>query len=214
MLWVDIKTEMDLEAPSVANYPIEWTVDSVPPNEEGFPTTEVITTNAEGRSSFPFKQSKRGDYKVTATMVGKETETQSFELTVIAAFVWTVKLIPTDPSGPEQTILPGTGQFELFRGAEYRLEITPNDLVPLNNSRGALGWSSDYTRKALGLEFDPPLAQHFTFTGDQKQAWTIKAGDLKNGTFQLGLLCDRLNEALILEGTLSKRPLPKRPRSV
>lgn len=213
MLWVDIKTQMDSEAPSVANYPIEWTVDSVPTGT-GFPTTEVITTNAEGRSSFPFKQSKRGDYKVTATMVGKETETQSFELTVIAAFVWTVKLIPTDPSGAEQTILPGTGQFELFRGEEYWLEITPNDLEPLEGSRGALGWSSDYTRKALGLEFDPPLAEHFMFEGDQKQTWTITAGDLKNGTFQLGLLCDRLNEALILEGTLSKRPLPKRPPSV
>lgn len=212
MLWVDIKEEANQDAAVIANYPIEWTVDSVP-GDAGFPTTEVITTNAEGRSNFPFKQSTPGQYRVTATLVGKETETQSFELTVIPAFVWKVKLIPTRPSGSEQIILPGTGQFELFRGEEYRLEIVPADLVSLDGSKGALGWSSDYTRKALGLEFDPPLAEHFTFAGDQKQTWTIKAGDLKNGTFQLGLLCDRLNEALILEGTLSKRPVPKRPRS-
>lgn len=212
MLWVDIKSQKLQGSPSVANYPIEWKVDSVPPRD-GFPTTEVIATNAEGRSNFPFKQSRRGEYKVTATMVGKETETQPFELTVIPAFVWKVNLIPTRPSGPAQIILPGTGQFELFRDEEYRLEITPADPVPLDGSQGALGWSSDYTWKALGLEFDPPLAEQFTFTCDRVQTWTIKAGDLKNGTFQLGLLCDRLNEALILEGTLSKRPLPKRPRS-
>lgn len=211
MLWVDIKEQKSPASMKVANYPIEWKVESVPSDGVSFST--IITTNAEGRSSFPFKQSKPGQYRVTATLVGKETETQSFELTVIAAFVWRVKLIPTRPSGAEQIILPGTGQFELFRGEEYRLEIVPADLVPLDGSQGALGWSSDYTRKALGLEFDPPLAEHFTFEGDQKQTWTIKAGDLKSGTFQLGLLCDRLNEALILEGTLSKRPLPKRPRS-
>lgn len=211
MLWVDIKAQKNPESPIVANYPIEWKVDSVP-TRDGFPTTKVIATNAEGRSNFPFKQSKRGEYKVTATMVGKETETQSFELTVIPAFIWKVKLTPL-PFGIVQTVLPGSGQFELFRGEEYRLEIVPDDLVPLEDSKGALGWTSDYTRKALGLEFDPPLAQQFTFTGDQVQTWTIKAGDLKSGTFQLGLLCDRLNEALILEGTLSKRPLPKRPRS-
>jgi hypothetical protein len=207
MLWVDVKEERVSGSPSVANYPIEWTVDSVPTGE-GFLATEVIATNAEGRSSFPFRQSRRGKYKVTATMVGKDNETQSFDLEVIPAFIWNVKLTNTT-TGQEQT----SGQLELFRGEEYRLEITPDDLASLEGSKGALGWSSDYTRKALGLEFDPPLAEHFTFDGDQKQIWTIKAGDLKSGTFQLGLLCDRLNEALILEGTLSKRPLPKRPRS-
>jgi hypothetical protein len=208
MLWVDIKEEVNQDAAVIANYPIEWTVESISTGA-GFPATEVIiATNAEGRSSFPFKQPIPGIYKVTATMVGKETETQSFELKVIPAFIWKVKLTNTS-TGKEQT----SGQLELFRGEEYVLEIVPDDLDPLDGSQGALGWSSDYTRKALGLEFNPPLAEHFTFEGDQKQIWTIKAGDLKNGTFQLGLLCDRLNEALILEGTLSKRPLPERPRS-
>jgi hypothetical protein len=210
MLWVDIKEKAEENAAVIANYPIKWTVDSVPSGGTGFPTTEVIATNAEGRSSFPFKQSTAGEYLVTATLVGKEDKTKSFPLKVIPAFVWNVKLIPTRPSGPEQTI---TGQFELFRGEEYRLEINPVDGGPLDKSKGALGWSSDYTSKALGLEFTPPLAEQITFTGDQVRTWEIKAGDLKNGTFQLGLLCDRLNEALILEGTLSKRPSPKRPRS-
>ncbi|TPG96708.1 virulence plasmid 28 protein [Pseudomonas caspiana] len=211
MLWVDIKEEANQDAAAIANYPIEWTVHRIEPEPEQMALpilTERIATNAEGRSSFPFKQSTPGQYRVTATMVGKETETEQFELEVIPAFIWRVTLT-TISTGEVQT----SSQLELFRGEEYELEIVPEDLKPLKDSKGAMGWSSEYERKALGLEFDPPLAEHFTFEDDQKQTWKIKAGDLKNGTFQLGLRCDRLNEALILEGTLIKRPLPKRPRS-
>lgn len=208
LLWVDIKESATPESAAVIHYPIEWMVESVLP-QVGFPTTQIIPTDLQGRSSFGFKQSKAGEYRVIAKMVGKENQTQQFNLTVIPAFGWSVKLI-TLPSGPEQIILPGTGQFELYRGEEYQLKIAPVDVESLKDTTGALGWSADYTIQALGMEFTPPLAQQFTF-GDQPQTWAIKAGDRKNATFQLGLICDRLNEALILEGTLKKRPLPKRP---
>lgn len=211
LLWVDIKESKESESAAVIQYPIEWTVESVA-EQKGFPATQIIATDAQGRSSFGFKQPVAGEYRVIAKMVDKNTETQQFDLTVIPAFEWSVKLI-TLPSGPEQTIVPGTGEFELFHGEKYRLEVGPVNLESLKDTKGALGWSSGgYTLKAMEMEFTPPLAEHFTF-GDQPQAWNIELGDGKSSPFRLGLICDRLNEALILEGTLKKRPLPKRPLS-
>ena len=72
-----------------------------------------------------------------------------------------------------------------------------------------MGWSSDYTTQALGMVFTPALATRFTF-GDGPYRVNIRTANIRNGRFQLSLFSDRLNEALVLEGTLDKRPVTRR----
>ncbi|MNC68391.1 hypothetical protein D3C75_1189770 [compost metagenome] len=72
-----------------------------------------------------------------------------------------------------------------------------------------MGWSSSYTTQALGMVFTPPLATRFEFSEAPYQV-DIRTANIRNGRFQLSLFCDRLNEALVLEGSLGKRPVTRR----
>ena len=62
------------------------------------------------------------------------------------------------------------------------------------------------------MVFSPTLATRFEFTDDPYQV-VIRTADIRNGRFQLSLFCDRLNEALVIEGTLGKRPVTRRSSS-
>jgi len=109
-------------------------------------------------------------------------------------------------------IIPGTDELTLFRDGQYRLEISPVDGASLLGSDGAFGWSSDYSTQALGMLFSPPLATRTEFTAEPFCV-NIQTANIRNGRFQLILFCDRLNEALVLEGTLGKRPVTPLPSS-
>jgi hypothetical protein len=204
LLWVDVKESSVADARPVSNYPVLWKVDVIPPEEV------TIATDAEGRSVYPFKSTKEGDFIVTAELELHPTQKREFELTVLKAFEWNVVLVVIEAGAQTRVpITPGTDELTLFRDGHYRLEISPLDSSQLQGSKGALGWSSDYTTQALGMVFTPPLATRFTFTEDPYQV-NIRTASIRNGRFQLSLFCDRLNEALVLEGTLGKRPVTRR----
>lgn len=205
LLWLDVKEAMDPDARPVANYPVKWTVDSVPPRED------IIKADAQGRSVYPFTSAVTGQFNVTAMLELHPVEKQDFELTVIRAFEWVVELITIASNGSETraSIIPGIDTLTLYRGEHYRLEIAARDSTQLADSQGALGWSSQYSTQALGTVFDPPLATRFVFD-DKPYTVDIRTGDVRNGDFQLGLHADRLNHVLVLEGTLRKRPVTRR----
>lgn len=204
LLWVDVKESSDAQAKPVGNYPVRWKVNSNPPVEI------IMATDAQGRSVYPFKSATAGDFVVTADLALHPTHQRQFDLTVIEAFGWKVELITIESrSETSVPITPGTDVLTLFRNGHYRLEISPVDATQLKGSQGALGWSSDYTTQALGMVFTPPLATRFEFT-DAPYEVEIQTANIRNGRFQLNLFCDRLNEALVLEGTLDKRPVTRR----
>ncbi|QRK83188.1 virulence plasmid 28 protein [Pseudomonas granadensis] len=205
LLWVDVKEASSEGARPVANYPVTWTRPSTEP--------ETIATDAQGRSVYPFKSSNVGEVEVTATLSLDTAIDKKFKLTVIKAFAWKVELITiAGKMEIPETIIPGTDELTLFRDGEYRLEISPVDGASLLGSDGAFGWSSDYSFQALGMVFSPPLATRSEFTAEP--FWVnIQTANIRNGRFQLSLFCDRLNEALVLEGTLGKRPVTRLPSS-
>jgi len=203
LLWLDVKEANDPQARPVGNYPVTWTVDSVPPGDS---IVRIINTDAQGRSVYPFTSMKTGQFKVTATLEHDPTQTQTFDLNVIPAFEWSVTLITIDSGGGEtgQPIDPAYDTLALLRDGHYRLEIAPKNLAQLKDSQGALGWSSTYSTQALGMVFTPPLATRFTFD-DIAYSVDIRTGNVRNGDFQLSVYADRLERALVLQGTLRKR---------
>ncbi|MHC8406132.1 Tc toxin subunit A [Pseudomonas sp. TMB3-21] len=205
--WIDVMESDATDARPIANYPVSWTLNTVPVE------TISIATDAYGRSVYPFNPSTAGNFKVIAQLGHSSTE-QAFDLTVTPAFEWNVQLISDPGTAHEssETIVPGTGEFSLLRNGHYRLEITPGLAASLEGSQGALGWSCDYSTQKLGVLFDPPLATRFTFT-DQPYAVDIRTHDIRNGRFQISLVCDRLNEAMIIGGSLDKRPPTRRDLS-
>ncbi|WP_460164333.1 Ig-like domain-containing protein [Pseudomonas sp. S2_F03] len=207
LLWVDVKESNAPDAKPVSNYPVLWRIGSTPIEEIS------IATDAQGRSVYPFRSAVAGTFSVSAGLELHPSRTQQFELKVVAAFVWKVELI-TIESGSESRIpiIPGTDELTLFRDGHYRLEISPVDTAQLKDSHGALGWSSDYSTQALGMVFTPPLATRFEFDVAPYEV-EIRTANKRNGRFQLSLFCDRLNEALVLEGTLVKRPVTRRSSS-
>ncbi|MHA3736727.1 Tc toxin subunit A [Pseudomonas sp. Eth.TT006] len=208
LLWIDVMTS-GAEPKPVANYPVTWQVNPTPP--EG----ETIVTDAQGRSVYPFKSATAGSFVVTAELKHAPTLRQPFNLTVIKAFEWKVELITIDANDKRTPvpITPGTDELTLFRNGHYQLSIAPADATQLKGSWGALGWSSDYTTQALGMVFTPSLATRFEFT-DAPYVVEIRTANIRNGRFQLSLFCDRLNEALVLEGTLGKKPERSSTRAV
>ncbi|VVQ11967.1 hypothetical protein PS934_03778 [Pseudomonas fluorescens] len=204
LLWVDVKDSRNADARPVGNYPVAWKVNSTPPVDI------VIETDAQGRSVYPFTSTVAGDFTVTADLQLHPTLQQKFELTVIRAFEWKVELISIDSNGENRVpVIPGTDELTLFRDGHYRLEISPVDTAQLKGSQGSMGWSSSYTTQALGMVFTPPLATRFEFSEAPYQV-DIRTANIRNGRFQLSLFCDRLNEALVLEGSLGKRPVTRR----
>lgn len=204
LLWVDVKESSGADARPVGNYPVVWTVNLTPS------VKTIIKTDAQGRSVYPFKSAAEGDCTVIAELELHPT-LQEFELTVIRAFEWKVELISIDSTGKQRVvpIVPGTDELTLYRDNHYRLDISAVDTAQLKGSRGSMGWSSDYSTQALGMAFTPPLATRFEFTEAPYQV-DIRTANIRNGRFQLSLFCDRLNEALVLEGSLGKRPVTRR----
>ena len=202
LLWVDVKEAMSPDARPIARYPVLW-VD----NSSGREVNVYIPTDAMGRSVYPYTLARTGQFRVIAMVNTHPLEQINFHLTVIPAFAWNVVLI-TQVAGEDvsnETIIPGVDELTLYRDAEYRLVITAVDSTPLLDSHGALGWSSDYSSQALAMVFEPPLATRVPFT-DEPFTVRIRTGNVRNGRFQLSLFCDLLNEALVLDGTLGKRP--------
>jgi hypothetical protein len=162
---------------------------------------------------FPFNSASAGDFIVTADLTLHAGKQQAFTLKVLRAFQWKVELVVIEAGGETRTpIIPGSDELTLFRESHYRLEISPLDTSQLRGSEGAMGWSSEYTSQALGMTFTPPLATRFTFADSPYQV-DIRTANIRNGRFQLSLFSDRLNEALVLEGTLGKRPVTRLTRN-
>jgi hypothetical protein len=204
LLWVDVKESSDAQAKPVGNYPVRWKVNSSPPVEI------TIVTDAQGRSVYPFTSATAGDFVVIADLALHPTHQRQFDLTVMKDFGWKVELITIEAGSETRVpIIPGTDELTLFRNGHYRLEISPVDATQLEGSHGSLGWSSNYTTRALGMVFTPPLATRSEFT-DAPYEVEIQTANIRNGEFQLNLFCDRLDEALVLEGTLGKRPVTRR----
>lgn len=207
LLWVDVKESTVSDAQPVPNYPVLWTVNSNPAK------VLTIATDAQGRSVFPFNSASAGDFIVTADLTLHAGKQQEFTLKVLQAFQWKVELVVIEAGGETRTpIIPGSDELTLFRDSHYRLEISPLAPSQLRGSEGAMSWSSEYTSQALGMTFTPPLATRFTYEDSPYQV-DIRTANIRNGRFQLSIFSDRLNEALVLEGTLGKRPVTRRTRN-
>ncbi|EJM16118.1 virulence plasmid 28 protein [Pseudomonas sp. GM18] len=205
LLWLDVKEAEESLATPVGNYPVKWAVNSVPPVEE------IINTDAQGRSVYPFTSMRTGQFTVTATLDLDPTQTQAFDLNVIPAFEWLVNLITIDARGGEtrQPFDPAIDTLTLLRDGHYRLEVQPKDATQLEGTQGAMGWSCTYSTQALGMVFTPSLATRFHFD-DAPYSVDIRTGNVRNGDFQLSVYADRLERALVLQGTLRKRPVTRR----
>lgn len=204
-LWVDVGELPNDSSKAVPNYPVQWTLVANP----GDPVlnTVAIATDAHGRSTYLFEPKTEGTFQLTAALQHAPDQTRIFDLTVLKAFDWRIELITLSSTGEESRELIGPNdELSLFRNAHYRLEIEAVEKDALVGSEGALGWSSDYTTQALAMVFDPPLATRVTFEPDEPIKIDIRTGNVRNGRFQLSLVCDRLNEALVLAGSLSRRP--------
>lgn len=210
LLWVDVADKPGADGKPIGLYPVDWKIDVVPP------VTDTVLTDEQGRSVYPFEAMAVGTHTVTATLKHHPAQVHSFSVEAIKAFGWRVVLITLKPDGGElkrDVILPvpgGLGRLDLFRDTHYRIEIQPSDPDALKDSSGALGWSSLYTTRALAMDFQPPMAMRFIY---QASAYVVdlRIGDVRNGDFEVSVHADRLQQALVIPGTLRKRPLTRRP---
>lgn len=207
LFWVDVRTTNAPTAPSIASYPVTWQYEL--PSSDIFSSPVTIPTDAQGRSVFPFKAEVAGEFKVSARLELHPEQFQDFTVKAIPAIGWAITLV----SGNDRTIFnPSKDTLTLLRNGSYSLEITPLE-TGLVGSKGAVGWGSVYTTQALGMVFDPPLATRFTFEAGTPFTLDISTGDIRNGLFELSLVCDRLSQALVFKGELLKRLPTRRPAS-
>lgn len=207
LFWVDVRTTTAQQAPPIPNYPVTWECD--PPTEGSAPQSVTVLTDAQGRSVFAFKTEVAGEFSVTARLELHPDQFQDFTVKAIPAIGWIIDLVS---EGNRTRFDPAKDKLTLLRNSRYQLEITPRE-TGLDGSKAAVGWSSVYTTKALGMEFDPPLATRFTFVDGQPYILTLSTGDIRNGQFELSLVCDQLNQALVFKGELLKRLPTRRPPS-
>jgi len=205
LLWVDVAEGGGDDVRLLAHYPVLWTLAVETPKGTVLDTIS-IATDAQGRSGYLFNPETEGNFSLTARLAFDFAQTREFKLSVLTAFEWKVDLTLLGGDEVPVPIIPGLDELNLFRNAHYRLEISAAEPEKLAGSAGAIGWSSNYTTQALAMAFDPRMAERFTFEADQPLTVDIRTGDVRNGRFQLSLVCDRLTEALVLNGTLSRRP--------
>lgn len=206
-LWVDVADKSDVDGKPIGLYPVDWKVHSVPP------VTDTVLTDKQGRSVYPFEAIAVGTHTVTATLQHHPTEVHSFAVEAIKAFGWSVVLFTLAPNGDElnrESILPvGPGRLDLFRGTRYRIQIEASVPAQLEGSRGAVGWSSQYSTQALAMNFQPSMAEFFQFASTP-HVIELMIGDVRNGDFEMSVHADKLPQALVIPGSLRKRPLTRR----
>ncbi|MHC8291007.1 Tc toxin subunit A [Pseudomonas sp. XS1P51] len=195
LLWVEVREEPYNQARAIANCSIEWIV-TPPAASELDPV--VVLTDEQGRSTFAFEAETSGRYKVTARRMDKPTETKEFDLEVLKALDWQFSLVDQADTGNPSTELP----LQLVRGHEYELVIELPSDVNLNGARAMLGWSADYSPQGLGMDFNPLTGAYVLIGDDKNLKWTIKCGDVLNGSFALTFLCNRIDQRLVLSGRL------------
>lgn len=207
LLWVDVADKPGADGKPIGLYPVVWKVESA------LPVTDTVLSDEQGRSVYPFETSEVDKHTVTATLQHHPTQVHSFTVEAIKAFGWSVVLFTLTPDGDElnrEPILPaGPGRLDLFRGTRYRIEIQPSDPASLKDSRGAAGWSSQYSTKALAMDFQPPIPESFIY-GDTPHVIQLRTGDVRNGDFEISVHADKLPQALVIPGSLRKRPLVRR----
>ncbi|MHC8345711.1 Tc toxin subunit A [Pseudomonas sp. RT6P73] len=205
--WVDVRATIAPTSSPVPNYPVTWKC--VPQPDFTARESVTIATDAQGRSAYPFNASIAGEFKVTAQLELHPAELEAFTVKAIPAIGWKIEFV----SGSHRaTFDPAIDKLTLLRNGNYSLEITPLE-TGLVGSKGAVGWGSVYTTQALGMVFNPPLATRFTFEPNAPFILNIATGDIRNGLFELSLVCDRLSQALVFRGELLKRLPTRRPAS-
>ena len=218
-LWIEVREAANNDASPIARYPIEWTVvflDAEPP-EDGQqpepPEEALVLTDNDGRSTFPFLAAKAGRYKVTALMQGG-TDKREFDLEVVEPLKWLIKLIDlTDATAPVEQIIEPDGFLNLSRNCKYRLELAPETTHDLTDARAALGWSAPFSAKAMGMTF-APLTGEYTIVSGGTMSWSIDCANLRDGSFELTWLCNRIDQTLILTGYLGGgAPVVQHPRA-
>jgi hypothetical protein len=202
MFWIELKDSRLKLARPITNYPVTWRSELI--SEEGAVTQSItIETDSAGRSTFPFKVSTEGEYRVTAQPEDQRSS-QVFDLTVEAAFIWDVKLfrLENDAEYPVEQV---NDTLPLLRNSRYRLEIEPVSALPEREKATAVvGWSAIHSAAAMGITFTPRLAATEAFKPDEPLSWLIDCADVRDGDFQLALNCSQVSEIFLLPGTLRK----------
>jgi hypothetical protein len=198
LLWVTVREEANNQSRLIANCPIEWTVQKI---EGSSMATVEISSDALGRSTFPFEADEAGDYEVTAVLKGTPTETREFSLKVVPAIEWDYKLTDTT-ANKVFTQAP----LAFIRGHAYTFEIDLPASVDLKEARAMLAWSGEFSAKGLGMIFSPPTGAYVTIGDNTKLSWNIDCKDLRNGAFDLTFYCNRLDQRLVLPGRLDAPP--------
>lgn len=202
MLWIELKDSLSKFARPITNYPVTWRSELI--SKKGSVTEDItIRTDSAGRSTFPFKVSAEGVYRVTAQPENQDSS-QVFDLTVEAAFIWDVKLFRLE-NGVEFPVEPVNDTLPLLRNSRYRLEIEPVSPLPEREKATAVvGWSAVHSAAAMGITFTPRLAATEAFKPDEPLSWLIDCADVRDGDFQLALNCSQVSEIFLLPGTLRK----------
>jgi len=198
LLWVTVREEANNQSRLIANCPIEWTVQKI---EGSSMATVEISSDALGRSTFPFEADEAGDYEVTAVLKGTPTYTRKFDLKVVPAIEWAYKLTDTTANN-----VFTQAPLAFIRGHAYTFEIDLPASVDLVGARAMLAWSGEFSAKGLGMIFSPPTGAYVTIIKGEKLSWNIDCRDLRNGAFDLTFYCNRLDQRLVLPGRLDAPP--------
>ncbi|MBV6825218.1 Tc toxin subunit A [Pseudomonas sp. PD9R] len=198
LLWVAVREEANNQSRLIANSPIEWTVQKTGGSA---PTPVIISTDALGRSTFPFEAAEVGDYVVTATLKGITGQPRVFNLKVVPAIEWTYRLTDTTTNAFSTEV-----DLKFIRGHQYTLAIDLPVSVDLKDARAMLAWSSEFSAKGLGMIFSPPTGAYVMIADQRTLTWAIDCKDLRNGAFDLTFYCNRLDQRLVLSGELNAPP--------
>jgi len=201
LLWVEVREKASNDASPIARYPIVWSVLWHDSSEHEVSLGDMVRTDINGRSTFPFLAAKPGRYTVTARML-ISGDSRAFELEVVEPLKWLIKLIDiTVSTTPVEKIIQPGEPLNLSRNKKYRLELAPETTHDLIGARAALGWSAPFSNKAMGMTFAPLTGQYNPVT-DAIMSWLIDCANLRDGDFELTWVCNRIDQTLVLKGYL------------
>lgn len=202
LMWVTVREEKNNQARLIRHCPVWWSVKGPHKNAS---TPVNIPTDALGRSTFPFEVANTGPYEVTADLQVTPVDKRTFPLEVVKKIDWKYTLTDTT-TGVVVSRTSTAEPLAFVRGRRYTFDIELPEEIDLKDARAMLAWDGAFSAKGTGMMFSPKTGAVVVIGDDKTLTYEIDCEDLRNGVFKLIFSCDRLEQRLVLPGSLNAPP--------
>jgi hypothetical protein len=182
LAWMWVQVFSAFTGQPVQRAPVSWTATGA---------ASIVETDADGWAGYGFAPSVAQQYDVDALVVSPYDgyqETRSTTVTALASDPWEGLMVSFDQQTPQPW---GAKTYFPRRKGEHLIELSAQEGSPLFGQDLTLGLTGTGPAE-LGVSFVPAalgIPQWFSSVGLR---YTVKGGDLKDGSFALRLSASRL----------------------